>query len=438
MRTALLLLLLGCAGTPPVQEEGFVPLFNGKDLTGWVRVNCAPETFRAEGGEIITTGKPTGVMRTDRMYENYIIELDWMHLKPRGNSGLFVHSGAFPAKGTPFTKGHEIQVLDGDSADGTWTGHGDVFSIHGATFEPDRPHPKGWMRCLPSEKRANPAGQWNHYRVTVNDGTIKLEVNGKEVSGGKKCNPRKGYICLESEGSECHFKNLKIAELPSTNPAPDEIAAEYQGFKTIYTGLDLAGWRQVPGQEGHWQPTDWILHYDGKCEATDPRDKHLWTEKEYGDFELIVDWRFPAKSTKKKYPVVLPTGDDQTDAKGEIVMREVDDAGNSGIFLRGSEDAQINMCCYPVGSGEITAFRTNKQLSAAVRAAVTPTEVADAPLGKWNHFLITLKGDRVTVLLNNKPILTDAQLPGIPARGPIGLQHHNEIVEFANLFIREL
>ena len=66
------------------------------------------------------------------------------------------------------------------------------------------------MRCLPSEKRANPAGQWNHYRVTVNDGTIKLEVNGKEVSGGTKCKPRKGYICLESEGSECHFKNLRI------------------------------------------------------------------------------------------------------------------------------------------------------------------------------------------------------------------------------------
>ena len=160
MRPAsLLLLALGCSGAPAVPSDGFVPLFNGKDFTGWVRVNCAPETFTVQDGIIVSTGKPTGVMRTDRMYENYVIELDWKHLKPRGNAGLFVHSGAFPAKGTPFTKGHEIQVLDGDSTDGTWTGHGDVFSIHGATFEPDRPHPKGWMRCLPSEKRANPVGQ---------------------------------------------------------------------------------------------------------------------------------------------------------------------------------------------------------------------------------------------------------------------------------------
>ena len=119
-------------------------------------------------------------------------------------------------------------------------------------------------------------------------------------------------------------------------------------------------------------------------------------------------------------------------------MREVDDAGNSGILLRGSEDAQINICCYPVGSGEITAFRTNKELPAAVRQGVTPKEVADAPLGKWNRFVITLKGDRITIVLNEKRIIEDAQLPGIPSRGPIGLQHHNEVVEFGNLFIREL
>jgi len=58
----------------------------------------------------------------------------------------------------------------------------------------------------------------------VNDGSIKLEVNGKEVSGGTKCKPRKGYSCLESESSECHFKNLKIKELTSTHPPADEVS----------------------------------------------------------------------------------------------------------------------------------------------------------------------------------------------------------------------
>jgi hypothetical protein len=119
-------------------------------------------------------------------------------------------------------------------------------------------------------------------------------------------------------------------------------------------------------------------------------------------------------------------------------MVEVDDAGNTGILLRGNEDAQLNICCYPVGSGEITAFRKNKELSAEVRAAVTPKVRADAPLGQWNRFLVTMKGDRVTVDLNGKRIIDNAQLPGIASRGPIGLQHHNEPVEFGNIFVREL
>ncbi len=277
----ILVVAVGCAGgsSRPPESDGFVPLFNGYDLTGWVPVNCAPETFRAADGLIAVSGKPTGVMRTERMYENYIVELDWMHLKKGGNAGFFIHSGAMPVKGQPFTKGHEIQVLDGDDPKGQWTGHGDVFSIHGASFVPDRTHPGGWMRCLPSEKRAKPIGQWNNYRITVNDGSVKLEVNGKEVSGGTKCNPRKGYICLESEGAPCQFRNLRIKELPSTNPPAAEIAEEYQGFQSLYNGLDLRGWTG----EG-WKATDWVL--DGTA-ATE----FLSTEKSYGNFILVLDWK---------------------------------------------------------------------------------------------------------------------------------------------------
>ena len=80
------------------------------------------------------------------------------------------------------------------------------------------------MRCLPSERRSKPAGQWNHYRVVCNDGILKLAVNGKVVSGGSGCTPRKGYICLESEGSPVEFRNIRIKQLPSTNPKPQEIA----------------------------------------------------------------------------------------------------------------------------------------------------------------------------------------------------------------------
>ena len=141
----------------------------------------------------------------------------------RSNAGLFVWSDGVIAKPTPFTRSIEVQILDGRETK-NYTSHGDIFAIHGATMTPDRPHPAGWMRCLPSERRAKPAGEWNHYRVTCNDGVIKLAVNGKVVSGGSAASPRKGYICLESEGSPIEFRNIRIKELPSTNPKPEEIA----------------------------------------------------------------------------------------------------------------------------------------------------------------------------------------------------------------------
>jgi hypothetical protein len=371
------------------------------------------------------------------MYENFVMELEWRHMQAGGNAGVFIWGDPLTAVGTPFSRGIEVQVLDGRNSE-TYTSHGDVFPIWGATMKPDRPHPSGSQRCLPSERRCKPSPEWNHYRITCRDGVLKLAVNGKEVSGGSECKPRKGYICLESEGSECHFRNLRIQELPSTNPSPEETASEARGFVPLLAEPDLAAWKQVPGNAGHWVVRDWRLLYDGKSEAAPPRDKHLWTAKDYGDFELIVDWRLTSRPVKKKYPVVLASGDDKLDDKGETVMQEVDDAGNSGILLRGNEDAQINICCYPVGSGEITAFRVNKQLPADVRAAVTPRERADAPLGQWNRFLATMKGDRVSVTLNGKRIVENARLPGVASRGPIGLQHHNEAVEFGNIFVREL
>ncbi|MGV3773365.1 MAG: family 16 glycoside hydrolase, partial [Verrucomicrobiales bacterium] len=305
LRLAFALGFAALAMAIKADEDDFVPLFNGRDLSGWVNVNCAPNTFTVRDGMIISTGVPTGVMRTDRHYENFIVELEYRHMKPGGNAGFFVWSDPVTAPGVPFTRSIEVQILDGQETP-YYTSHGDVFSIHGARMTPDRPHPGGAERSLPSEKRAKPSPEWNHYRIECNDGVIKLAVNGKVVSGGSKCTPRKGYICIEAEGSEAHFRNLKIKELPSTNPKPNEIAAEDQGFKSIYTGVDLSGWKTNAEIVAHWKAQDWILAYDGKATGAEP---HLWTEKEYGDFVMICDWRWVDKGTKRKYAVILPNGD---------------------------------------------------------------------------------------------------------------------------------
>ncbi len=145
----------------PKKDDGFVPMFDGKTLKGWHNVNCAPDTFTVKDGEIITTGKPTGYLRTEKQYENFIAEFDWKHIPPKpgevGNSGFFVWADPIPAVGTGYTRGIEVQVLvnltyKNKKGEITATSQGDLFSIHGAHCTPDRPHPSGWASaaCLPS------------------------------------------------------------------------------------------------------------------------------------------------------------------------------------------------------------------------------------------------------------------------------------------------
>jgi hypothetical protein len=247
--------------------------------------------------------------------------------------------------------------------------------------------------------------------------------------------PRKGYLCLESEGSEWHARNIRIRELPTTHPNPEEIAEEARGFTMLYNGVDLQGWRPDLGHAGHWQPKNWILAYDGKSGAA---DKSLWTEREFGDFVLVCDWRWSRKPKPAMRPVLSPSGEPEKGADGRPREIEVPDAGDSGIYLRGSSKAQVNIWCWPVGSGEVYGYRTDPAMPAEVRAAVTPKKKADQPIGKWNRFVITMRGERLTVELNGATVIEDARLPGVPARGPIALQHHGDPIEFANLFVLEM
>lgn len=287
MRLALLAVLtaaspVALAADPPKA----VPLFNGKDLSGWVNVNGAPSTWKVKDGEVITSGFPIGFLRTEKQYENFELEMEWMHVNTKeiGNSGLFVWCDAVPQVGGPFTRGIEVQVLVNYPKNDWATNHGDVFSVSGAFCKPDRPHPtrKGMQRCLPSEERAKGGGEWNHYKVIAKDGAIKLHVNGKEVSGVSECNPRKGYLALEAEGAECHFRNLKITELPGTDLNPKLVATKDVGFRMIGDATTLAGWTT---EKDAWKVSDGNYICAGKAGLT--------TEKKYKNFELFFDRKGP-------------------------------------------------------------------------------------------------------------------------------------------------
>lgn len=208
------------AAKPSEAVAGFRPLFNGRNLDGWINVNTDKDTWKVKDGLLICSGHPIGVMRSQRQYENFILHIEWMHMEAGGNSGVFVWSNAVPGADNRLPNGVEVQMLELD-----WVNlnpqngapapiayvHGELFGVSGVNTIPDTPR---GTRSKSVENRCKGRGQWNYYDVVCVDGTIKLSVNGKFVNGISKSSQKKGYLCLESEGAEIHFRNIQLLELP--------------------------------------------------------------------------------------------------------------------------------------------------------------------------------------------------------------------------------
>jgi hypothetical protein len=357
------------AGRAAEDEGQFVPLFNGRDLTGWVPINVGPGTFTVQDGIIVSTGIPTGLLRTEKQYENFIIELEWRHMKPGGNAGLFVWGDGLPAVGSPFARGIEVQILDtGYDSNGKnewYTTHGDVFPVWGATMtstgrtsktvQPQFSH-RGPGEGFPGVEPL--PGRRPRRRAAA-------ERQRQGGDGGQGLRAAQRLLVLGIRGLGMPLPQHPDHRTALDQPAPEETAVAVEGFVPLYTGVDLTHWRADPGHEGHWQPQDWRLVYDGQSQAS---DKNLWTEKEFGDFVLVCDWRWTRKPEPKPLPVLLPNGDQALDENGQPKTEMTPDAGDSGIYLRGSSKSQVNMWCWPVGSGEVYGYRTDRSMPDEVRA----------------------------------------------------------------------
>ena len=237
---------------------------------------------------------------------------------------------------------------------------------------------------------------------------------------------------------------LSLIAALSTPSAPSAQAPD--GFTSLFNGRDLTGWRVPVGDNGHWRIVEGVIDYDAESEA---KDKDLWSERTYRDFTLRVDWRI--KSTpyvNPNVPIIRFDGTHKKDAAGQDIRIPVPDS-DSGIYLRGTSKAQVNIWSWPIGSGEVYGYRTDTTMTAAVRAGVTPKRNADRNIGEWNTFEITMRGSRLDVVLNGEHVIVGAELPGVPAEGPIALQHHGakkdgvwvlppSLVQFRNIWIKEL
>jgi hypothetical protein len=229
--------------------------------------------------------------------------------------------------------------------------------------------------------------------------------------------------------------------------AQNESYFETEGYTRLFNGENLEGWKIPDGDNGHWSVLDRVIDYDAQSEAEE--DKNLWTEKEFRDFKLHVEWRFKGYGDHLfPLPTILPNGEYLHDENGDII-EPLGPNSDSGILLKGV--GQTNLWCWSVGSGELWSVRNDRSLPAEVRAGAVPSENADKPVGQWNAFDITVKGDRITIVNNGIVVIDNALYPGLDVAGPIGLQHHgginpetgklrgaSSLVQFRNIWIKEL
>lgn len=402
---------LVCGAVVSAAEELTVrPLFNGKDLSGWKGAG-----YVVEDGNLVCT--PQGkVLMTEEIFANYVLDFEFL-LAPGANNGLGIH---YPGTGDGAYTGMEIQILDNARPD---IHQLKDYQLHGGLY----------TLAAARQGALKPAGEWNQERVTVMGPALKVELNGKIIlranlddlaarnpkhEGVKR---RAGHIAWLGHGDRVAFRKIHIGELP---PVANEEAVKAAGFTKIFDGNSLNGWKHTP-ETANWRAIHGILKHNGKPGPV----KDLWTEKSYGDFTLVCDWRWSGRGPLKPVPLIQPDGSDN----GTAEVEELD----SGIYLRGNPKSQVNLWNRPIGSGEVDGYRTDTAMPAEVKAAATPKVHADRPIGEWNRMMITLKGERLSVSLNGRVVIENAMLPGIPGEGPLGLQHHGSAIDFANMWVRD-
>lgn len=438
------------------------PMLQGDSLAGWTG---DLKGYAVKDGVLICKKGGKNLVAEEE-YSDFAFQFEFK-LEESGNNGIGIR---VPKGGHPASSGMEIQILDHNGArytgmaemsDGKkrklswlkpWQYHGSIYGI--------TPAKTGYLK---------PVGEWNQETIIAIDDHVIVILNGAvivdaflddtvPVDGGPHpgMKNRTGHLVLAGHSDRVEFRNMRIADYsvspPSHESQQDNVPPN--GFKTLFNGKDLTGWkglahknanarRELQGNAAteaqssadkvmrdHWSVIEGVLTYDGKGQS-------LCTDKDYGDFEMYVDWKIPA-------------------------------GADSGIYLRGTPQIQIwdpwDLRMKPKadgsvdGPGDLTAeewvaaYRNGRNLGSGGlwnnrRWRNAPTVLADKKPGEWNRFLIRMVGDKVTIWLNGKKIVDRVALENywdksgvvpLARKDQIELQHHGSELYFKNLYLREL
>ncbi len=378
------LLVFARAASTAAATDGFTTsLFNGHDLSGWHVTRC--EAGVENGTLVLQSGN--GFVRTDHRYRDFVLELDWKARNAeKWDSGIYIRSELPGPTGRAWPTRYQVNLAQGME--------GNIKDLPGAT----------------STGLVKP-GQWNHFKLTVVGRNADLEINGHQAWHTDAVAALDGYIGLQSEvpvGGQFEFRDIKITELGYTSLLG----------KSDLRGEDGYGWE---GGTGDAAPC-WKLA-DGVLECTGQPGPWLRSLKQYGDFNLRLDYKLKPGGNSGVYLRVPHDGAHRERDPGETHA--------TGVEVQLLDDA-----------AERYATIEPSQFAGSIYKAAAATQHVSRPAGQWNTMEIDCQGGAYRVT-HNGVVVVDTDIEKTPdlkireLRGYLGLQDHREPVWFRNLRIVE-
>lgn len=457
-------------------DEGFVSIFNGKDLDGWEGATSVYGVDPAEPGVLQCFGSKFadapeserhGNLATKKSYRNFILRFEYM-MPINGNNGLGIRLKDASTHAA-YDAMCELQLLDDGGNDyydnvkkadklKPWQYTGSVYGIEPSLR--DNVGKQIWGKdkfFAGGGSYARKAGMWNFAEVKVIGSEIEFNLNGYTVvktdvakykgdgdTADKKKHPGlhcpEGRIAWLGHKSDAKWRNIRIKELPDTAKMSDVVAPEKcpNGFTAYFDG-------DLEDIENNWKGVTTLEKFDNpvvRAAATPEKLKEMQAKANEG---MRSHWHLRNGSMffdGYKGGYSLATKRDYEDFEIWADWRIMSITGDSGLYLRGAPQVQIwdahNQ--WHIGSGGLYNNQTKKTGNPS-----NPTMIADKLVGDWNRFRVIMRGERVWVWLNGNLVVDgvvlenywDRRRPIFPS-GQIELQCHGDPIEWRNVFIREL
>jgi tRNA A-37 threonylcarbamoyl transferase component Bud32 len=386
---------------PAGSADGWISLFNGKDLTGWKTHPSQPGNWRVENGILIGSDAVVGHLYTERGdYKDFHLRVE-ARVNDGGNGNVYVRSPfgrvrEMPTTGQWLATGYFALIISGRPTAPIKTGSLGVLT------EDSKPG-AGTLFRAKAEEALNSPGEWFTLEVIAQGDHFVTRVNGKTAVDYKDDNVmfRAGHVVLQQRGTKsvCEFRKVEIKELPAAQPGADN------RFVPLFNGKDLAGWKAHydPNNDRRlWEVKDGLITNDGKNAAV-----LVYTRTSYRDFHLRVEAR-PSEGEKS----------------AALLFRHVE--GNSGFAYRSN---LAGPHCMPGG-----LMLVPDAFIGPLKPLASPEMEVVVKPGQWYIQEVVAKGNQITVLVDGRQVLAYTDSDRAPRSGSVGLYVHGG----AKLWVRKV